>query len=201
MFANCTSLTSIDLSNFYFDNSNNMTNIFFNCKNLQTIIMKGYLPDIGVSYKIGNIVGISLKVINNQGTQTNNYNEMFKNVISLKKMDLFDLNINLTSQMLENIIDLEECLYYKYDNICYYKDCSKYMGFHYCGNCLNENNEYYCTKIINEKYYDFYYLENQSIISYTERECYWDYYKLYEYCEIYLEQKSDCVKCRNNKGY
>ena len=117
---------------------------------------------------------------------------------------------------------LEKCLYYEYYiNI---KKCSKYIGFHYCGYCINENTEYYCSKIIENEIFNFYYLENQLNLPYNKRECYWSYncsniddiyyflnnekdkisfYKkiIKGSCEIYSEDGNYCIKCNNYKGY
>ena len=48
------------------------------------------------------------------------------------------------------------------------------MGFHRCGNCNNEDNDYYCTKIIDGDEFIFYYLEHElNKLPIKERECYW----------------------------
>ena len=195
MFFNCVSLTSIDLSDMTFYGINNITNIFSNCYNIQSIKLKG-------EYFESDYNGLLV--------------EIFPIDNNIRELNLFDLNMNLNYINLNNLNSLEECLYFKYySNI---KKCSKYIGFHYCGNCINLNIENYCTKIIDGEEFNFYYLEHQLNIPIEERECYWSnnftnflsykfisdnksYYTYnYEFCEKYLNN-IQCIKCNNNNGF
>ena len=196
MFSDCNSLTSIDLSGIPFNGINNITYIFSNCNNLESINLKGSL--------------------NLDFDQVNN---IFSEINSLKILNLFDMNMNLSFIDLSNLNDLEECLYFEqYSNT---KKCKKYMGFHYCGECINDNKEYYCSKIIEGEFYDFYYLEDQKNIIVNNRECYWSknfsnfliykfkkngeneisYYSYNdEICVKYISQMK-CIQCNNNNGF
>ena len=195
MFFNCVSLTSIDLSDMTFYGINNITNIFSNCSNIQSIKLKG-------EYFESDYNGLLV--------------EIFPIDNNIRELNLFGLNMNLNYINLNNLNSLEECLYFKYySNI---KKCSKYIGFHYCGNCINLNIENYCTKIIDGEEFNFYYLEHQLNIPIEERECYWSnnftnflsykfisdnksYYTYnYEFCEKYLNE-THCIKCNNNNGF
>lgn len=132
------------------------------------------------------------------------YNTIFKDTISLKKLNFFDMNINLTTMILENLNNLEECLFYEYyQNI---KKCTKYIGFHHCGNC-NNNNENYCTKIIEGNNYNFYYLEDQINIPKYNRTCIWSnnnthfnrtFYQIPNYYYYFFKEEKECD---NNLGY
>jgi hypothetical protein len=80
---------------------------------------------------------------------------MLQNCYSLKELDLLSININYTNELVNNINNLEGCLYNKYNQSM--KKCSNYMGFYYCGNCNNDNIDEYCTKEIQGINYNFYY--------------------------------------------
>ena len=203
MFFNCVSLTSIDLSYIAFDYVNNITNIFSNCFKIQSIKLKGNI-----------YLGIP---INNE--EDNLPIDIIPAYNNLKELNLFDMNMKLTDINLNNLNSLEECLYFEYyKNI---KKCSKYMGFHFCGDCINDNINNYCTKIIGGIRFNFYYLEHQLNISIESRECYWSnnftnflsykfiynknlnqsyYTYIYYSCEKY-SNGTYCIQCNNNNGF
>lgn len=58
MFANCSSLTSLDLSSFDTSNVTNMDNMFYKCSNLQTIT-KGSFKNLKVSLNLSPCVVLS----------------------------------------------------------------------------------------------------------------------------------------------
>ena len=201
MFSGCSSLTSIDLSYISLNgNINHLSYIFRDCNNIESIKLKGILV-------LTDLIYIEIH-------KGNEYSPMFPETNNLKELDLFDLNVNLSVVYLDSFNSLEECLYYKYySNV---KKCSKYIGFHYCGNCINNNTEYYCTMIIEGQYFDFYYLESQKTENVSERECYWSknneflsyvlvnnsengisYYINISFCEIVLSGTNKCLKCNN----
>ena len=111
------------------------------------------------------------------------------------------MNINLGIMILEKLNSLEECLFYEYyPNI---KKCSKYIEFHHCGNCTNDNDNY-CTKIIEGNNYNFYYIENQTDTPKNNRTFFWsnnyegynnlifiddEWFKCNERCEACLDKK------------
>ena len=201
MFSDCSSLTSIDLSGISFNGINNINNIFSNCNNIESIKLKGSLnfPFF-----------INLNTI---------YINIFPKTNSLRHLNLFDMDMNLSFIDLTNLNSLEECLYYEqYSNT---KKCKKYIGFHNCGECLNDNKEYYCIKNIEGINYTFYYLEEQINLSVENRECFWSenynnfliykfkkngeneisYYSYnYDSCEKYING-TQCIKCNNEKGF
>ena len=214
MFSGCSSLTSIDLSYITVNGINNINNMFLDCSNIESIILKGNLLFENVeNNKCINIAGTLICLDNIKI-------EIFPKINSLKIVDLFDMNVNLSYIELENLNSLEECLYFEqYNNI---KKCKKYIGFHLCGKCLNENIDYYCTKLIEGEYYNFYYLEHQKNLAIENRECYWSnnfnnfltyrflnngeedisYYTYNnEYCESFFYETGDCLRCNNHNKY
>ena len=214
MFSDCSSLTSIDLSDISFNGINNIEGLFFKCESIESIKLKGTLTFQELPQSI--YLSFIQLYINPQEIHI----DIFPTKNVLKNLNLFELNMNLSFIDLNNLNSLEECLYNQYyQNI---KKCSKYMGFHYCGDCYNDNPEYYCTKIIDGKEFKFYYLEGQENKIYKERECYWSdnfnnflsykfvnngeneisYFTLnYESCELYLSGTSKCLKCNYDNGY
>ena len=222
MFSNCSSLNSIDLSYFFLNESNYMYKLFFNCQKLELIKMKGNIDYMEYKeYKIPICLFVVGYHCPEPYTEVKN-NNIFDDITSLlKKLDFFDMNFNFTYEQLYNYEFLEECLFYEYNSNI--KKCKKYIGFHYCGKCINQNIEYYCTKKIENQNLNFYYLENQLNISVNERECYWsenfneignyifenngegeiNYYKkmIEGYCEVFSEDKNGCIKCNNSKGF
>ena len=215
MFSNCSSLTSIDLSDIIFNGKDDIDDKFTNCDNIESLKLEGNLnlqkDPQSLCFEYNNISFC----FNNKDI----FIEIFTKDNELRNLNLFELNINLSYLNLDNLNSLEECLYYEYySNI---KNCSKYMGFHHCGECINTNTEYYCTKNIDEEDFNFYYLEEQKYRSYKERECYWShdfnnflsynfinnsekgisYYLKNESCELFLDGTSNCIKCNNNNGY
>jgi hypothetical protein len=212
MFSYCTSLKSIDLSQMLFNGINNLNNIFTNCLNIESITLKGQLM-INLEKKCVTINGEEHCLDIEIGKIS-----IFPVVNKLRRLNLFDLDINLNLIELDGLNNLDECLYFEqYSNL---KKCSKYIGFHHCGNCNNENNEYYCTKIIDGTRLDFYYLEHQlNQTPITERECYWsfnytrfliyqfiegddiNYYKINsDSCEKYNDN-GECLICSNKNGF
>ncbi len=104
MFQNCTSLESIDLSSFNFGGKNNMSYMFFNCKNLSSII-----PPDSSSKEINvlemdhmfsfceNLTSIDLSsfIIN----QNSNFNCMFCNDYSLESVNLPNIKASIFIDM------------------------------------------------------------------------------------------------------
>jgi hypothetical protein len=92
MFKNCYSLTSIDLSNFYFNGIIDLSNMFLNCYNLQYVKLNGYLDwdkgQMTVYYKPHGINVIVKTTIDN----------IFKNYSSIKKLNLLNININYNNE-------------------------------------------------------------------------------------------------------
>ena len=185
MFSNCQSLISIDLSNFYIHGINDLSYMFFNCINLENIKLKGYLDwekGQAIVYNplyLSNIIAI---------TSTNN---MFQNCNSLKELNLLSINIKYTHELFNNN-NLEGCLYNEYNQNM--KKCSNYMGFYYCGNCINDNIDEYCTKEMQGIHYNFYYF-GQPYLSYDKKQCFWSN-KNY-YFDRSISQFIKCnVKCK-----
>jgi hypothetical protein len=164
MFSNCTSLISIDLSDISFNRLNNLNNTFSNCLNIESITLKGKVEmnlDFGES-------SVASTALNGEEYYTDiteitdieeNIIKIFPVVNKIRRLNLFDLEMNVNEIDLNDLNTLEECLYYEHDSNI--KRCSKYMGFHHCGNCNNEDNDYYCTKIIDGDEFNFYYLEHE----------------------------------------
>ena len=215
MFSNCSSLTSINLSSFILNGENKLSNIFLNCQKLISIELKGYYQVYSLACSMPFDVKYCIKEVNEEeGPQ------IFRSITSLKRLNLFNMDIDFENLDLSNINSLEECLYYEYYfNI---KKCSKYIGFHHCGNCINKNTQYYCTKTIESINYNFYYINSQLNLPNYNRECYWSknfsdiekfkfvnngdgnisYYKyIYDFCEVYSKELSICIKCNNINGY
>jgi predicted metal-binding protein len=67
--------------------------------------------------------------------------------------------------------NLEGCLFNEYKSDM--RQYTKYMGFYYCGECNNSNTNEYCSKNIQGKNYNFYYLYGQSDLSFKKRQCFW----------------------------
>ena len=212
MFKDCYSLTSIDLSNFYFNGIIDLSNMFLNCSNLQYVKLNGYLDwdkgQITVNYKpLGINVIVETKV-----------DDMFKNCSSIKELHLLNININYNNELIKNINNLEGCLFNEYKSDM--RQYTKYMGFYYCGECNNINTNEYCSKNIQGKNYNFYYLYGQSDLSFEKRQCFWsnnnsnfreyefvnnledniNYYKYFceNICEICSKDKLGCIKCKSN---
>ena len=165
MFKNCYSLTSIDLSNFYFNGIIDLSNMFLNCYNLQYVKLNGYLDwdkgQMNVYYKPHGINVIVKTTIDN----------IFKNCSSIKELNLLNININYNNELIKNINNLEGCLFNEYKSDM--RQYTKYMEFYYCGECNNININEYCSKNIQEENYNFYYLYGQSDLSFKKRQCFW----------------------------
>ena len=216
MFSECLSLTSIDLTSLYFTGEFILNNMFFNCSKIESIKLNGNLYH-GEPYPINDANSspwVSIKVRYPVGVK-----DIFKNCFSLKNIDLFFLNISYdNTDDLFNLTNLDGCLFNKYDSKI--KKCSKYMGFHHCGSCKNENTELFCEKEIQGKNYTFYYLSEELDLTYNERKCFWSdnyndfneykfirnpenevsYYQLFckDICEICSKDNLGCIKCKNN---
>ena len=211
MFKNCYSLTSIDLSNFYFNGVIDLSNMFLNCTNLKYVKLNGNLDwnkkQITILYKTTGINVIIKTTVDN----------IFQNC-SIEELNLLNININYNNELTQNINNIEGCLFNEYKSDM--KQCQKYMGFYYCGECNNINTNEYCSKNIQGKNYNFYYFNGQSELSYEKRQCFWsnnnsnfkeyeffnniedniNYYKyLYDnICEIFSKDKLGCTKCKSN---
>ena len=234
MFSYCTSLTSIDLTNLTLDNAY-INDIFYSCNNLESVEMKGYINNLETIPAVReneedeiNLIMTCERVVDEYYKKCPNSNAYAEidycyyinafETISLKKLNLFDMKLKYLLNYGGN--SLEECLFYKYfPNI---KKCSKFIGFHYCGACNNNNNEVYCTKTLEETDFNFYYLEDQLYIPKNERTCLWSnnigtfknyifnndiWLKCNERCETCLsisrsEINHKCLTCnKDNKFY
>ena len=121
-----------------------------NCHNLQAIQLNGYIDwtnyteiliaqasDDDYDYYIHHIYGSNIlwfsKAFN-----------LFKNCFSLKELDLFFINIKYQEDLSLNKSKLKGCLFNDFEpNII---ECTDYIGFHHCGNCINNNIDFFCTK-------------------------------------------------------
>ena len=109
MFSDCSSLTSIDLSGIEFKGINNVNNMFLNCENIESIKLRGTLNIMPISESIcSEFMEVTICVPNN-----NTKIEIFPRINSLRRLNLFDLKLNLTLIDLEDLQSLEECLYYE----------------------------------------------------------------------------------------
>ena len=186
--------------------------MFLNCYNLQYVKLNGYLDwdkgQMTVYYKPHGINVIVKTTVNN----------MFGNCTSIKELNLLNININYNNELIKNINNLEGCLFNEYKSDM--RQYTKYMGFYYCGECNNSNTNEYCSKNIQGKNYNFYYLYGQSNLSFEKRQCFWsnnnsnfreyefvnnledniNYYKYFceNICEICSKDKLGCIKSKNN---
>ena len=234
MFYNCTSLKNIDLFNISLAKANNIDFMFTNCTNLLTIKLNKYEEIKNIKNMNKNFENCtSLTSINLSNIYINDENanltNLFFNCISLKEVFLFNLNSKQSISTINyfgNVNSLEGCLFYTYDNIhlgnsITIKECSKYMGFQKCGNCINSNYNEYCTLNFNGKHFNFYYLDFEINLPNSEKQCYWSenfenvngytfmnnsnknkisYYVDYcdNYCEKCSEDRLGCTQCKNN---
>jgi hypothetical protein len=142
MFSGCISLSSLDLSNFILDGTVDLSSMFYNCIKLTSIELTGNLNWTKTEYfftdprVLRSWISWIPKDFHFIRTSVN---QTFKNCYSLKELNLLNININInyTDNILENTFNLEGCLYSMFNqNI---SKCSKYMGFRFCGKCLNDN--------------------------------------------------------------
>ena len=183
MFSGCSSLTSIDLTFLNLNGNNYLASMFFNCSKLETIKLNANLyfkniDDNGVAILTNADLDHPWEFVHLLG----NFG-LFTNCNFLKNIDLFNSNTsyNYSNELINDLTDLEGCLFNKFDkNI---KKCSKYMGFHYCGECKNINKDEYCLKEIEGNDYTFYNLFEQFNLLYNERNCFWsdNYNNFYNY--------------------
>ena len=233
MFFNCSKLKNIDLTNISLSNAINLDYMFENSVNLLSInfIKNEEIKNIqSMNRTFANCISLtSINLSNFYINENINLNNLFENCYSLKELNIFNLNAKQsisTNNFLKGANSLEYCLYHSYDNIhlgnsLTTTSCSKKIGFHKCGPCLNTNNNEYCTMNINGKIIKFYYLDFELNLPINERQCYFSlnfeningykfennsdkntisYYINYcnNYCEICSEDRNGCTKCKNN---
>ena len=223
MFSGCTSLASFDLTNFTFSGIVDLSSMFTNCIALISIELIGNLNNTGiVKYPIPQIEKYSDKILVMNFVFKTTAKDIIKNCYSLKELNFFNLkiDINYNESITENAINLEGCLFNEYtQNI---KECSKYIGFKNCGNCINQNIEEFCLMKINQNNYKFYYIDTEFKLPFKNRSCYWsrNFTNFLEYkfinnskenksyftnfcknCEICSIENKGCIKCNNSKGY
>ena len=234
IFYNCTSLETIDLSDSI--NLSSVINLdfaFSNCINLKNFI-------ISKSEQITNIVTMNNTFSHNLAltsldlsqiyiSESVNLNECFYNCPSLKEINIWNLKTSqsiLTYNFLGDSSSLEGGLYHSHDeqNIgvsLTNKKGSKYIGFHKCGPCINTNENEYCTMNTNGENLDFYYVDYESNLPISERQCYWSknyenvggftflnntikgeisYYIDYcdHFCNECSENRKGCTQCNNH---
>ena len=236
MFSYCSSLTSIDLTNLTLKNAY-IKDIFYGCNNLESVEMKGNFEnkesfsDLNNNRRIlGNMSDIFPLIFEptvlydirpgdlcfyQASFDEYTYIDTFEE-ISVKQLNLFDMKLKFSLNYLDS---LEECLFYEY--LPNFKRCSKFIGFHYCGNCNNNNSKTYCTKTIEGNNYNFYYLEDQLNISKYYRTCFWSnnngsfknyifdkdkWIKCNERCETCINQSMSeidhkCLSCNMDNNY
>ena len=237
MFSYCTSLTSIDLTNLTLSYAY-INELFYMCNNLESVEIKGIIYNLEKDIFTKNsdipknendeddIYILCERVVDDDDKNcpipkfynlfhSCYYIDTFE-TISLKKLNLFDMKLDSS---LNYSNSLEECLFYEY--FPNFKKCSKLIGFQYCGNCNNNNNEVYCTKTIEGNNYNFFYLEDQLNIEKDKRTCLWSnnngsfnnyvfdkdvWLKCNKRCETCINQsRSDfdhkCLSCNKNKNF
>ena len=231
-FDNCTKLETIDLTWINTSNVLNLNYAFANCKTLNKIkfteneIIKDVIE---MNNTFGNCISLTSLNLSHFYTDTNvNLNQCFHNCNSLKELNIWNMDTsksNLTYYFLFGV-PLDGCLYHSYDNnnsgdSITNKICSKYIGFHKCGPCMNINQGEYCTMNIDGQNFNFYYLDYELSLPISKRKCYWSYnfenavglmfvdnsnrnkisYYI-DYCDNFCDECSEnrygCLKCKNN---
>ena len=231
-FDNCSKIEFLDLTPINMSKVSNLNYAFSNCKDLLKI---KFTEDekINVVNEMNNIFAncislTSLNLSNFYIYKNVDLNQTFVNCNSLKEINIWNMKTAESSSTYKFLYGapLEGCLYYSNDIInlgdsTTNRKCSKYIGFHKCGPCLNSNNDEYCIMNIDGENFNFYYLEYELDLPVSERQCYWShnyenavgfmfldnsnknrisYY--IDYCEHFCDECSDdrygCVKCKNN---
>ncbi len=113
MFYNCSSLTSLNLSNFNTNNVNNMSYMFWNCSSLTSLNLSNFNTNNveDMSYMFWNCS--SLKSLDLSNFNTNNVNKMrsmFSGCSSLTSLNLSNFNtdnVNDMSYMFDNCSSLQ----------------------------------------------------------------------------------------------
>ena len=230
-FDNCTKIEIIDLTWINMNNVLNLNYAFANCKNLNSI---KFTKDESINNVIimnntfANCISLTSLNLSHIYTDKNvNLNQCFYNCNSLKELDIWNMDTsksNLTYNFLFGA-PLDGCLYHSYDKINLGNSitnikCSKYIGFHKCGPCINNNEDKYCTMNIDGENFNFYYIEYELNLPAAERKCYWsynyqnaiglmfvrnnknkiNYYIDYcdNFCDECSENRNGCLKCKNN---
>ena len=125
LFSECSSLISIDLSNFKTQNITNMDSMFYNCSSLENIDLSNFntqnVTDMNfMFYGCSSLKNIDLSNFNTQNVT--DMNSMFHNCSSLENIDLSNFNTqNVTNMgyMLFKCISLKKIglSYYKTQNV------------------------------------------------------------------------------------
>ena len=233
MFDNCTAIETIDLSNsISLVSAINLDYAFSNCVNLKNFIISETEQNNNIITMNNtfshNLALTSLDLSQIYISQSVNLNECFFNCPALKEINIWNLDISqsiLTYNFLSGSY-LEGVLYHSYDsrneeNYITIKRGSHYVGFHKCGPCINENENEYCTMNIEGENLDFYYIDYESNLPISERQCYWaknyenvagftfmnnsykgeiSYYIDYcdNFCDECSENRKGCTKCKNH---
>ena len=97
IFSNCSSLTSLDLSNFYTNNITNMSFMFAHCSSLTSLELSNYNTNkvTNMEYMFNNCSSLtSLNLSSFNTNNVTNMNSMFSNCSSLTSLDLSNFNTN-----------------------------------------------------------------------------------------------------------
>ena len=209
MFYYCPKLKSIDLSGFYMDDIVDIRSIFAGCENLEYVRLRGNIS--WEKYFAAQYFDSYYRVY---------MGYMFESCISIKEINFLNINIHYNSNGFPFNNSLNGCLYFEYQSNI--EKCQNYMGFYHCGDCINGDNEYYCSKKIQEEILNFYYFDNNQ--NKSLRSCFWSnnytdfigyhfikrdgeigyfintYNYCEDYCEICSENRKYCIKCNYEKG-
>ncbi len=230
-FYNCSKIQVIDLSDISMISVTNLSNTFSYSEQLKSIKFEineinNDIIDMNNTFSnCKSITSLDLRFINVNGSIS--LNHTFSNCISLKELNIFNLNTKEsqnTFNFLEDVT-LDGCLYYSYDNThpessITNKYCQKYIGYHKCGPCINDNLEQYCSMDISGNIVPFHYIYTELEFPISERQCYWSkdfenvagytfinnenksiisYYINYcdHYCDECSENRYGCTQCKN----
>ena len=102
MFSNCTSLPSLDVSNFNTSNVTNMQHLFYNCTSLTSLDVSNLNTSnvMSMLYMFCNCTSLpSLNVSNFDTSKVTSMSGMFQNCTSLTSLDVSNFNTNNVTNM------------------------------------------------------------------------------------------------------
>ena len=147
LFYNCTSITSLNLSNFNTKNVTNMRCMFFNCSSLNSLNLSNFntnnVTDMGRMFDTCSSL-TSLDLSNFNTNNVKDMNGMFYNCSSLKSLNLYNFNTN-------NVLDMGGMFYncFSLTSLNLYNfNFNKVINMNYLFKGLNKN----CKIISNSQY-------------------------------------------------
>ena len=189
MFYNCEKLTNLDISSFNTKNVKYMNDMFHDCKSLTTLNLLSFNTENTqfMSNMFSNCSKlISLDLSSMESTNIKYMSDMFNGCSSLTSINLFNFKLSDKS-FFTYLPSLKYCIFSEFNSFIEQNintSCNNFLGFHLCGSCINNDNEF-CLKNItinsSFKLMNFYYLNNESdssntnyINDKTKRQCYFE---------------------------